>query len=397
MSAVDDAMKKLTEQWYNALVTGLGLDQSEFQLFQGTTSLGTSDDEIWRFFDSIPPVSVNNYYNPSTANSLAQAYGGVINNLIPQNENDMQVLLKNNYMSWLNFAKDVSNLPNPLPKTANGELDVVGIQVTQFQTWGLTNGIDSSTINAGVTLIKQVDVVSAAITKWTAANGVYAYTASQNSLSIALQTGHPKNATLNSVTTSSNVSNSWAKASASGAFDFFSASASTSWDRFTADFSGSTVGIDVEFANQTTLVGGPYANKAPTNVNLENYSPWWNGSTLQTAKENNNNTVWKHTAPTWEQAFGPNGNLLRLANAIVVVDGIKSTLTSSATVAQSERDDFSAAVSGGFWPFFSASASGGWSHETHFNDDGTFSITSESPTGNPTVLGVMVSPIDTVF
>ncbi len=35
-------------------------------------------------FDAIPPVSINNFFNPVQLNFLSQTYGGVINNLIPQ-------------------------------------------------------------------------------------------------------------------------------------------------------------------------------------------------------------------------------------------------------------------------------------------------------------------------
>lgn len=397
MSAANDAMKTLTQQWYNTLTAGIGLVPSQFQLFQGSTSLGNTDDTIWRFFDAIPPVSVNNYFDPAQYNSLAQAYGGVINNLVPQNEDSMQDLLTNKYMSWTKFAKDPANLPSPLPKTDSGSIDVVAVQVEQFQTWGLTNAVDAGIIKSGVTLIKQTDIVSVAITSWAAANGVYAYTATTGSLADALNKGQAKGAKLNSLTESTDTTHTWAKVSASGLFDFFSAGGSGSWDKFTEEIHTEGVNLDVEYATQTTLTGGPYAIKAPTSTDLENYNPWWNSETLKTAQSNNTNKVWKHTAPTWDQTFGPNGNMQRLSTALVVVDGIKSTMTSKASVSKTDRASFKAAISGGFWPFFSVSGEGGWEHTTTFNDDGSFTVTSECKPGNPNVLGVLVDPIDAVI
>lgn len=397
MSAANDAMKALTDQWYNALTQGLGLDQAHFQLAQGATSLGTTDDTIWGFFDSIPPVSVNNYFDPAQHNSLATNYGAVINNLVPQGEAAMQSLLQNRYLNWTQYASNSANLPDPLPTTASGALDVVKIKTEQFQKWGVLNSIDMATINSGVTLISQLDVVSAAITAWIAADGVYAYTASQDSLTQAINQGQQKSVTLDSATTSTDTTHSWAKVSASGMFDFFSAGGSGSWDKFTEELHSKGVEMQVEYASVAQLTGGPYANKAPNNVNLANYAPWFNTAALKSAQANNNNKVWKHGAPTWDQTFGTNGNLKRLSTALIIVDGIKSTMTSKAAVAKDSQESFKTAISGGFWPFFSISGEGGWEHDTTFNDDGTFTVTSECKEGNPTVLGVLVDDIDDVI
>ncbi len=397
MSAANDAMKALTEQWYNALTQGLGLDQAHFQLAQGATALGTTDDAIWNILDSIPPVSVNNYFNPAQHNSLSTTYGAVINNLVPQGEAGMQTLLKNKFLSWTKFANDPANLPKPMPKTASGGLDFVQAQKDQFQQWCLLNAIDTATMNNGITQIDQLDVISVAVASWRAANGVYAYTANQASLTQAVNQGQAKSVALDSATTSTDTTHSWAKVSASGLFDFFSAGGSGSWDKFTEELHSKGVDMKVEYASVAQVSGGPYAKEAPNNPDLADCVPWFNTAALKTAQANNNNKVWKHAAPTWDQTFGPNGNLKRLSTALIVVDGIKSTMTSKASVAKDSQESFKTAISGGFWPFFSISGEGGWEHDTTFNDDGTFTVTSECKKGNPTVLGVLVDDVDDVI
>jgi len=67
---VNTAMDTLTAQWYNALVTGLGLSPDQFQLYQGPNSAMNTSQEMWNLFNAVPPKSINNYYNPSQINNV---------------------------------------------------------------------------------------------------------------------------------------------------------------------------------------------------------------------------------------------------------------------------------------------------------------------------------------
>jgi len=364
---------------------------------QGVASLGDTSDKIWAYFDSVPPKTLTRKFAPAQTDSFATTYGAVINNLNPQNQDDMQNLLKDKYVDWEKYTKNPDNLPNPLPTTDGGEVDYQKVRLDQFQRWALTAGLETSTIKAGTTLIKQTDVVSTAITKWTSANGDYAYTATQKGLTDALQKGQSKTVSMNSEKESSDTSHAWASGSVSGFYDFFSGSAGGSWDKFTQKISKAGLEIQVSFDKVATLTGGPYQNNAPTNPTLSQYKPWFDSAALQTAKENDNNKVWKHGAPTWEQTFGANGNLKRAATALIVVDGVDVTLTSDVSVSSQQSESVKAAAKAGFWPFFSVSGQGGWSHEVQKADDGGLKIHSTSKSGNPQVLGVLVQPIDAVI
>jgi hypothetical protein len=107
--------------------------------------------------------------------------------------------------------------------------------------------------------------------------------------------------------------------------------------------------------------------------------------------------VWKRTAPTWEGTFGSNGNLKNLTVALIVVDGITTTTTTTASVSKTDQESFKAAAQAGYWPFFQASGQGGWTTEVTFNDKGEVTVTSSSKTGNPNVIGVLVSPFKDAF
>ena len=60
MSEAEKAMQTLTQQQYNAVVTGLSLSPDNFQLYQGTATTGATSEWIWNILDAIPPKSINN-------------------------------------------------------------------------------------------------------------------------------------------------------------------------------------------------------------------------------------------------------------------------------------------------------------------------------------------------
>ncbi|MEP3048202.1 MAG: hypothetical protein ABJL55_22800 [Roseibium sp.] len=393
-SAAEKTMDTLTAQWYNAVVAGLQLDATDFQLMQGNTAFGTTSDSVWAFFDAMPPDSVSHYYQPSRINSFAQTYGAVINNLIPQTGDDMQKLLANKYTSWEAYISDAKNLPSPLPKTSSGGIDYVKVRVSQFEVWGLSNGLNSADLNAGTTLLQQVDIISTAITEWVSAKGKYAYTASIGDVGNQINQGRSRSASLDSKTSSSKVTNSWAKGGVEGIFDIFGGEAAGEWSKFTSDMTNSGFKISASFDKVGTVLGGPYANATSTDPDLTGYEPWYNGNALKTAKNNNNNKVWKHTAPTWQQTFGNDGNMKREVSGLVVVDGVTITMTSSYSVATKDQEKVKTEFAAGFFPFFGVEGEGGWSNTVTFNNDGTFTAVSTSKTGNPQIIGVLVESID---
>jgi hypothetical protein len=396
MSAAQDAMATITAQYYNALTAGASLDPSQFQLAQGAISLTPDSSAIWRFFDSMPPDMVNNFFQASQLNSFSQTYGAVINNLIPQSDNQEQVLLNDKYVDWKAYQKTT-----PLSVTDWTNQDQINsAKLARFNQWAYNVAtIDDSTISAMQALMGQTDIVANAINAYNAAKkGGLAYTASAINLKNALNGGVPKSFNLDSKTQKSTLDGKWAKADVSANYWFVSVDASSSWDHTVTDMAANGVKMQVSFKKLATLVGGPYSLFTPMSPDLTNYLPWYNSKTLQTARAQNDNNLWKHSAPTWEQTFGPDGNMQQATTALIVVDGVTSTLTTTAKVAKSDQQKFQAAASLGVWPWFQANGSGGWDNQVKFNDDGSFSITSGNPKeGNPVVLGFLVTGIQNAF
>lgn len=402
MSAASDAIDTLTKQYYNAVVAGTGVSAQQFQLGQGAISFGTTSTKIWAMFDSLPPAALNQYFNPSQWNSFGSTYGAVINNLVPQDSGQMAALLGDSYISWVDYQKDPANKPDPVPmQPAPNDylIDTSKYKKIQFQNWALQSGESQQTINAGIGLLSQVDFISAAAAQWQAAAAakVFAYTATYGGLEDAMGRGQAKTVSLDSSTESTDTSHSWASGSVSGGYGFFSASAEASWDKFSQDIQKSGLKLNVKYDKLATLEGAPLATANKLDPDLTKYLPWYDSKAIQTAYANNNNNVWQRTAPTWEDTFGPNGNLKNLTVALVIVDGITSTMTTTASVSKTDQEKFQAAAKAGYWPFFQVSGQGGWTTETTFNDKGEVTVTSSSKTGNPNLLGVLVSPFKDAF
>jgi hypothetical protein len=389
-NAAEEAMKTLTAQWYNAVVTGCTLNAMNFQLYQAHLPLGNLSANLWSIFDAVPPFSIVHYYNPSQLNILSQNYGAVVNHLNPQNGDKFQTAMGDYYPQWASYLKTNPKIPT-------------GGMLALFQAWAQMN-MPPDQAQTCYTLYAQLanDTIVDAVDKWismqtaTSHPGIAAYSQTIEDLKHALAGAPPATFTLNSETESSDISNTWAKTEVGGLLDFFWGGGDTQYQKWTEQVTSSGVTIAVTFDKLVTFAAGPLYQPS-TDPILSQYTPWYNGKALSIGYHHNDNTVWQHGAPTWADTFGPNGDLQRCAVALIVVDGISVTTQSSASIAKSEQEDFTAAAAAGFFPFFEAEGSGGWSHTTTFNDNGSFSIASECPQGNPQVIGVLVSDIASIF
>jgi hypothetical protein len=391
------AMQNLTAQWYNSVTTGLGLDPNTFQLIQASTPLGTTSEQLWAYFDSLPPLSTTNYFNPTQFNSFAQSYGAVVGNLTSQAGIQFARVMGDNYSAWAAY------------KAAN-RLGPKETPLSQFQAWAYQNIQDPGTMNAAINAYKATfyTVPSIALNMFSNATPLpdysnpnpapptYAYTTTYAQLQVLLASAPSKSVSMNSSTASSDVSHTWAKGSVGGAYEIFSGSASGSYDKLTQQFASSQVSVQASFNSVLTLPAGPLAQTSqdPT---LSKYTPWYYAPAMNLAYQNNNNLVWNNNPPTWAQTFGPTGNMQRVCSALVIVDGIDISVTSQANFSQSDQESFQASAQAGFWPFFSVQASGGHSVSTSFGSDGSATVHTTMPAGNPQVFGVIVTPISALL
>lgn len=378
------AMNTLTAQWYNAVVTGCHLDPASFQLVQGNSPLGATSEILWNLFDAVPPASINNMFNPSQGNVFSTDYGAVINNLKEQNANKFQNDMGDYYAQWRAYLKTSPTMPQ-------------GGITALFNNWAQLN-MPPDQAQQCYTDYQQISqgTVPAAVQLWLNAGGstggVKAYNATIAQLQSALQASAPVSFTLNSQTASSDVSHSWAQSEGGFLFDIFEIGGEGSYDHVSQTLIETGLDVTVQFQRLVTFSAGPLSKPSSDPI-LSNYQPWYSSAALNLAYQNNNNLVWNNTPPTWANTFGPGGNMLRTASAIVVVDGITITMVSMNSLSTQDQTTVKTAAEGGIWPFFEAEGSGGWTHDTSFDSEGVMTVTSSCPLGNPQILGVIVTPI----
>lgn len=382
VSSAQKAMQTLTAQWYNAVVTGCELDRSTFQLMQGNVALGATSESLWNVFDAVPPLAVSALYNPSQANLFSQNYGAVINNLIPQDSGNFVRHMGDYLAPWQQYVSGVTSLPS-------------GGLIALFRNWADVH-MPPGQAQQCYTDWQQVaqGVVPTAVQMWLDASGnrQKAYNQSINALTTGLQTAKGCSFSMDSTTQNADVSNTWARGSVGGSYDFFSGQADASWDQATLSIATAGVHVTASFDSLLTFAAGPLAHES-VDPTVGGYRPWYYEPALSLAFNEDDNIVWSHTPPTWDGTFGATGSLQRVTSALVVVDGVEITVKSSASFNTSQQQKIEAQASAGIWPFFQASGAGGWSSSVTFDDTGAFAVTSQSARGNPQVLGAIVTPI----
>lgn len=386
-SSAAQAMQTLTAQWYNAVVSGCGLDPTTFQLAQGFQQLGSTSEALWNMFDAIPPVSLSHYWNPAELSNFSSVYGGVINNLVPQNSNNFQRIMADYYGQWVAYLHT-----SPAPAMPTGGI------LELFNNWQQLN-MPPGQGQQAYTAYQEVSqgVVPVAVQMWLNAGGgtggVKAYNATIEDLNAQITPATPgKTVSMDSATESSETTHTWASGEVGGWYDFFEGGGSTDWDKVTTETAQAGVQIEAKFAHLTTFSTGPLA-KTSTDPVLQGDKPWYDSEALKLAYGHNDNFVWSQTPPSWQDTFGPNGNLRYLTSALVVVSGVQVTITSAVSLSQAEQESVKASAEVGFFPFFEAEASGGWSHQFSFDDSGGMTVTSTVPEGVSVVLGAIVTPI----
>jgi hypothetical protein len=386
MPSSNQAMQTLTAQWYNAITTGLGLSDQQFQLYQGPNATAKTSLDMWSVFNAVPPNAINNYYNPSQGNSFASDYNLILTSLVTGSDSDFQNCMGDYYSQWMTYFK--ANPPSPFNATTVSAL---------FNNWAIMNAPGQAGCVAALTKAF-INPVMYAISIFQAANGSYAWNQTIDALQSALASGPSKSFSLNSSTESTDTTHTWAGGSTSVLFDLFSFGGGGGYDNVTTKATSAGINVQASYKKVTTFAAGPYSQANPNNPPLAQYNPWYVGSVLSLAYTTKDNTVWNNQKPvTWDKAFGSQGFLQRMATAIVVADGIDITITSSASYSSSEQTQIKASASVGFWPFFSAQGSGGTTNTITFNDQGQFTCKTSIALGNPQILGILQSPISAVF
>jgi hypothetical protein len=366
------AMEELERQWYTTVVAGLGLDADSFQLLRPTTPLGDTSDKLWAYFNNIPPLSLSSHFADSGGNHFYDDYRDVVHQLIPSGMSAFNKLLADHLEGWEKFLSerkpepDVKELPELFKKWApmHGCTTIAVQGVSELE----------SAANGGIARAQ-----SAVRDTKEFKNGVPNFSETIEALREAIEGAERRSFRFDSKSAQSNVEHTWAKGSVSGLFDFFSGGASGSFSLLSTKATSAQIIAKVDLEHVLTFRASPGA--------------WYNSAALVAAYAKDDNNTWKHGLPDWESTFGTKGAMQRFATSLVVVDGIKMALETGAQFSTEEQKEITARASAGFWPFFSASASGGFSGDPKFDTNGKMKVESSSPGGNPVVFGVNVTPV----
>lgn len=384
MGQVDNAMETLTAQWYNSLVTGLGLDPQQFQLYQGTNSMASNSQTMWNIFNAVPPTSINNYYDPAQLNQMSSDYNLILEALKASDDSDFKKCMGDEYNNWQEYFID--HLPD--------ELTAVSVSKV-FKKWSIVFAPSKSSCVSALTK-SFINPIALAIIMFEKANGKYAWNQTGAALKTALKKGAYKNFTMESKTASSDVSHTWSKGKRRVFFGIFNKD--TSSDKLSQKIASSELSINATFNKMTTFAAGPLAQAVRDDKELKAFNPWYNSATLSLAYQTKGDKVWNPEKPTtWEKAFGSDGFLQRIASAIVVADGVTITMSSKSSFSTDEQSKIKNSSSGGCWPFYRGSGESGSETKVTFDDDGKFTITTIIAAGNPQILGILQSPLKNIF
>lgn len=378
------AMQTLTAQYYNALTTQLQLDPNAFQLAQGNIALGSTSQALWTMMDQVPSTSVSQIWTPGTYNSFSSNFGSILSRVHSASSGAFQAKMGDYYPAWMAYLR--ANPPASLSAYPQA-----------FQTWAMAN-MDPGQAQTCLGLLNNalIDPIGQAQQMWLAAGNAAGVKAYQTSIEVAgnqIASAPTGTVTLNSSTQSSDTTHTWAHGSVEGFFSSFFGGAQGSYDQLTTALAEAGLSIDISFTHVATLPVSPLQS-GTVMAGPTTYPAWYVPGALQTAYKSNNYEIWQPGSPDWNSFFGPNGTLLHATRALIVVDGIRMTLTSNASISDSNRQSMQAAFEAGFFPFFGIKGQGGWSSTSTYDDSGRIVVTNTCATGNPQVLGVLAASIE---
>lgn len=377
MAEVDKAVQKLQNMWYLAVVNGLGLNKSSFMLLQSGTPLPYETTVLWQVIDSLPPRALTSVLSLGSVSSFYHAYGSLFSPIIAPVSDDFTRVMGDYLNTWMDYQK---TLPDDVFDDADKEIKA-------FSSWAKRN-LPSHISSSAISVFSKdiLNVVNISREKYRENSDFsHPFDGKKGPLykikigdinAGAIAHGPKKEIHLNSKTASSDVSTTWAKGGVSGFLSIFSLGGSGGYSNTTRKFVSSDITIDATFQhvlNVQTFRPGDWYNSSFLNYALKGKSAWSAGNPL-----------------TWESVFGPDGNMQRFIEGLIIVDGIEIVMTSNATFSIDERKEINSQVRGGMWPFFSTSASGGFNSAVNFDDQGRMIVKTTCPVGSPAIFGANV-------
>ena len=398
MSVSDDVMNTVTAQWYNTMAKGLNLATADFQIAQGTLVVPGNSKGLWDMMDQVPTDSIAQFYTPSTIKTFSGEYQSVMSAVkISGNtafESAMGANLAPYKAAWkayatANLATVFAAMPGSMTKA----------QMAYFDEWSSLNMDPSAAAQCSALFAAIYDnpiyigqqLLQLNLTAGAEVPFVYGEKRMQGLL--AGSTGSSFG--MSSATASSDITGAWSSSfdSAGGTY-FYTKSSSSEATDFSQTFASSEVAVTASYGKAVTVPIQPLSTGTLTDGG-ETFQPWFYGAALAAAYEDSSSATWTNPAQ-WATFFGPTGSFQFVATALVIVDAITHTVTSSAAYStaqqtyahQQSNDDY------GCWPYYVQHDSSSTVQSTpSFSASGQMTTTTTSAAGHPIVVGVLVSTI----
>lgn len=402
MPVSDDVLNTVTAQWYNTLAHGLNLATADFQIAQGTLVVPGNSKGLWDMMDQVPTDSIAQFYTPSTIKTFSGEYQSVMSAVKIAGNTAFETAMGDNLAAYkaawkvyatTNMATVFSAMPGSMTKA----------QMAYFDEWSSLN-LDPSVAAQCSALFAAIydnpiyigqQLLQLNLTAGAEVPFVYGEKRMLGLLAGSTSSGFG----MSSTTASSDITGAWSNSldSAGGTY-FYTKSSSSEATDFSQTFANSEVGVTASYGKAVTVPIQPLSTGTLTDGG-ETFQPWFYGAALAAAYEDSSSATWTNPAQ-WATFFGPTGSFQFVATALVIVDAITHTVTSSAAYSIAEqkyatnqsKDDY------GCWPYYVKHDSSSTVQSTpSFSATGQMTTSTTSAAGHPIVVGVLVSSIKSMI
>jgi hypothetical protein len=376
MTATQAAIN-LQNQWYNTLVAAVG-GNGNFQIIQPNNPISglSTDDQVWQYFNNLPPASLNNNLTLSGGNQFYSDYTAVLSQLQSNALTNFQSVLGSYYPLWQRYLASQPTIP-PLAQLPN-----------MFFNWAIVNAPTVAGPGRSALQAALLDPIFAAQTLALNTGGFVNNTPNFTQGVQALLTqiangGSVPSISFDSSTASSDVTHTWTQGNSGAFFGIFGSNDSSS-SQLTQVFTSARVTGAISFQKLITFVADP-----PGQPN-----GWYSSAALgQAHAASGGGAPWRSGAnPSWASTFGPSGNMRYFLSGLIVADGISVTITSYASYNSAQQTEITQRSSAGFWPFYWGSGSSTYTNTVTFNASSNLVYTMSSQPGNPLIVGAFVLP-----
>jgi hypothetical protein len=366
---------------YNAMLQGLGLSGSSFQLIQPSPPLLPNDNHfLWNYFNNIPPKTLTQNYIAAGGNQFFSNYKGLNSALKSVVEDRLVKDVGQNIVEEFNNFIQLKDPPPALRQLPS-----------LFRSWAFLR--HSSVANKGASALAAMllDPIASAQLALMPYEGDPDATppippkqpdwdVGYKQLIQLLGMAPSRSFNFKRSTMNTNVTNTWSRGSHSGFFGLWRGSRSSSSQSVT--FSQSEFTINASFGHVLLFAATP--------------GSWYSSAATGLAYSHKSGVPWDPTSPiNWNNTFDPNtGNLARFMVNLIVVDTMNIDVKSFAKYGHDDQVVIQNNSGGGLWPFYTGNSSSGASQRISFADDQTMTVTTTSLPGIPIVLGGNILPVN---